>query len=84
VRSFKKGERVRKRKKSDAGQAVLEYVILLGITVGIVVAFTRNLMQGVDQAIPKWGRKFEIQLRAGAAPASLWDKGKESGGRGNR
>ncbi len=84
MRSWITGARLRKRERNESGQAVLEYVILLGITVGIVVAFTRNLMAGVDKAIPKWGRNLEIQLRAGAAPASLWDKGKETGGRGNR
>ena len=62
---------------------MLEYAILLAITVGIAIAFMRNLTAGVDKAVPKWGRTFEIQLRAGAAPASLWDKGKDSGTRGN-
>ena len=75
---------MKKSRKRESGQAVLEYVILLGITMGIMIYFLRTLTTGVNRTIPKWGRSFEIQLRAGAAPASLWDKGKETGGRGSR
>ncbi len=62
------------KKKSDSGQAVLEYVILLAITVGIMIYFVRNLSSGMNKTIPKWGGSLEVQLRAGAAPASIWKK----------
>lgn len=62
------------RKKQESGQAILEYVILLGITLGIMVFFIRTMTQTLNNAIPKIGGTFERQLRTGAAPAKLWRK----------
>ena len=57
-----------------SGQAVIEYVILLAITVGGMLYFIRTMTGAFDQSVPKMGGTFERQLRAGAAPASLWKK----------
>jgi hypothetical protein len=62
------------KKKTDSGQAVIEYVILLAITTGIMLYFVRSLSTSLNNTIPKWGGSLEVQLRAGAAPASLWKK----------
>ncbi len=70
---MEKGGEMTKR-RSDSGQAVVEYVILLAITVGILVSFVRSLSGSLNKTIPKWGESLEVQLRAGAAPASLWKK----------
>ncbi|NDF14278.1 hypothetical protein EB061_03010 [bacterium] len=56
------------------GQAILEYVILLGITVGIGIFAFQTLNRSVDRAVPKIGGNLEKQLRSGAAPANLWRK----------
>lgn len=61
-----------KKRSNESGQAVLEYIILLSITMGIVVAFAKNMTSIFDQGAPKIGGKFEKQIRAGAAPAGLW------------
>ena len=63
-----------KRRKNESGQAVVEYIILLSIAIGVMALFVRSLTTGIDKTIPKWGRGMEVQLRAGAAPASLWKK----------
>jgi len=56
------------------GQAILEYMILLVITVSIGIAAFKTLTQKLDQSIPKIGGNLEKQLRSGAGPASLWRK----------
>ncbi len=56
------------------GQAILEYVILLSITLGLGVFVFNTLTKNLDQSIPKMGGNLEKQLRSGAAPASLWRK----------
>ncbi|MBU6155016.1 MAG: hypothetical protein KGP28_11995 [Bdellovibrionales bacterium] len=60
------------KRSKESGQAVVEYIILLSITLGIVVAFARNMTSIFDKGAPKIGGKFERQIRAGAAPAGLW------------
>ena len=61
-----------KKKSKESGQAVLEYMILLSITLGIVVGFAKNMTGIFDKAAPKIGGNFERQLRAGAASAKVW------------
>jgi hypothetical protein len=61
------------KKPKQAGQAVLEYVMLLGITVGTMLYFVRTMNKTFDKTVPKWGGRLERQLRAGAAPAKVWD-----------
>ena len=68
------GDSVRKKRKNQSGQAVVEYIVLLSIAVGLMAFFVKSLTSGIDKTIPRWGRGIEVQLRAGAAPASLWKK----------
>jgi hypothetical protein len=62
------------RKKKNSGQAILEYVLLLSITMGTMVFFLRTMTKSLNTSIPRIGGIFERQLRAGAAPAGLWKK----------
>ena len=62
------------RTRREAGQAVVEYMIILTITFGTILYFTRTMTRIFDTASPKMGGKIEVQLRAGAAPASLWKR----------
>jgi len=65
---------LKKRERRQSGQAIVEYMILISITMAIVVGFSRKMTQLFDQAAPKMGGAFEKQLRGGAAPARLWKK----------
>ena len=63
-----------KKRLNQSGQSIVEYVILLSITMAIVVGFARSITGLFDKSAPKMGGQFERQLRAGAAPAGLWKK----------
>lgn len=62
------------RKKTESGQAIVEYIILLSIVVGVVAFILPKLSKGFDVANLSIGGKMEAQLRTGKAPASLWVK----------
>ena len=62
------------RKNRNSGQAVVEYVLLLTMVVGIMVAFLRTLSGAYNKAVPKVGASIERQLRTGAASAGVWRK----------
>ena len=61
-------------RKRRSGQAVIEYVLLLTMVVGIMVAFLRTLNGSFDKAVPRMGGTIERQLRTGAASAGVWLK----------
>ena len=61
-------------RKWRSGQAVIEYVLLLTMVVGIMVAFLRTLNGSFDKAVPRMGGTIERQLRTGAASAGVWRK----------
>ncbi len=60
--------------KRKSGQAVIEYILLLSMVVGIMVAFLRTLNGSFDKAVPRMGGTIERQLRTGAASAGVWRK----------
>jgi hypothetical protein len=62
------------QRKNQSGQAIIEYIILLTFTVGIVVAFMSKSTSLFDKATVAVGGKMEKQLRTGKAPASIWTK----------
>jgi hypothetical protein len=62
------------RKKRNSGQAVVEYIVLLTMVIGIMVAFLRTLNGSFNKAVPKMGGVIERQLRTGAASAGVWRK----------
>jgi Flp pilus assembly pilin Flp len=62
------------RKKSESGQAIVEYILLLAIVVGVVGLFLSKLTGTFDIATVAMGGKMEKQLRTGKAPASIWTR----------
>lgn len=65
---------MKRNRKKQAGQAILEYVILLSIVMTIMVYFMNTLGNSYDNTSLKLGGAVERQLRSGAAPATLWTK----------
>ena len=64
----------KKKNRKNSGQAVLEYILLLSIIIGIVTFSLRNLTGAMDKMTAKYGGTMEKQLRTGSAPASIWTK----------
>jgi hypothetical protein len=62
------------RKTRNSGQAVIEYVLLLAMMVGIMVVLLRTLNGAYNKGVPKVGAAMERQLRTGAASAGVWRK----------
>lgn len=60
--------------KRKSGQAVVEYIVLLTMVVGIMVAFLRTVNGSFNKAVPRMGGAIERQLRTGAASAGVWRK----------
>ncbi len=61
-----------KREANQRGQAVLEYILLLAVTVSLVVGFSKTILTAVDQGILKFGGRLEKTLKTGRAPANVW------------
>jgi Flp pilus assembly pilin Flp len=66
--------KARRQKRNQSGQALVEYVILLSIVVGIVAVFMNKLSGAFDVTTARYGGKVEQQLRTGNAPPSIWDR----------
>jgi hypothetical protein len=64
----------KKSKSGQSGQAIVEYILLLSIVVGMLVAFLSNFTNTFDKATLGLGGKMEVQMRTGRAPATLWTK----------
>ena len=61
-------------KRKDSGQAVIEYVLLLSMVVGIMTYAVPQLKNLFDVAMGHYGGTVEQQLRTGSADPSLWLK----------
>jgi hypothetical protein len=61
-------------RKKQSGQALVEYILLLSIVVGVVGFFVSKLTTSLDTTTGKYGAIVERQLRTGKAPASIWTK----------
>lgn len=60
--------------KRKSGQAIIEYILLLAMVIGIMVAFLRTVNTSFNKAVPRMGGTIERQLRTGAASAGVWRK----------
>jgi TRAP-type mannitol/chloroaromatic compound transport system permease small subunit len=58
--------------KKNSGQALIEYIILLSIMIGIFALILPGLSKTFDVATTAISGKMETQLRTGMAPATLW------------
>jgi Flp pilus assembly pilin Flp len=64
----------KKRSKRESGQAIVEYILLLAIVLGMVGVFISKLTGSFDLATTAVGGKMEKQLRTGKAPPWIWTK----------
>ena len=54
------------------GQAILEYILLLSIVLGLVTYFLRTMSDRLDSATAVMGGKLEKQLRTGSISVGIW------------
>jgi len=60
------------RKKFSAGQATVEYILLLSIVVLGSVFLIKGIVTSLDDAVTVVGGKLEKQLKTGRDPISVW------------
>lgn len=65
---------VHSKRRRQAGQALVEYIILLTIVFGVVGYFVKKMTGSFDVSTARYGGSVEQQLRTGSAPASVWNK----------
>ena len=63
-----------KNLQNNSGQAIIEYILLLSIIIGIFAVVLPKMNAGLDQTTTAISSKLETQLRTGRAPTSLWTK----------
>ena len=63
-----------KSKAKQSGQAIVEYILLLSIVIGLVTVVLGKFTSTFDVATTAIGGKIELQMRTGRAPATLWKK----------
>lgn len=66
--------RLRRRRLGNQGQALIEYIILLTIVMGVVAYFLGKMTGSFDITTARYGGKVEQQLRTGSAPATVWNR----------
>jgi Flp pilus assembly pilin Flp len=59
--------------KDENGQATVEYILLLSITVVGAASFARVIMSSLDRAVLRLGGQLEKDLKSGRAPLSVWE-----------
>lgn len=60
---------------SRSGQAIIEYVLLLAITISIITWAYSFLLNVADKHMVFYGGKLEQQLRTGNVPPDkIWEK----------
>jgi hypothetical protein len=64
----------KKPKSGQSGQAIVEYILLLSIVIGMLSVFLAKFTSTFDTATIGLGGKMEVQMRTGRAPATLWTK----------
>ncbi|MBS1959870.1 MAG: hypothetical protein JST80_10385 [Bdellovibrionales bacterium] len=66
--------RRKKRRLGNQGQALVEYIILLTIVMGVVAYFLSKMTGSFDMTTAKYGGVIEKQIRTGSAPATVWNR----------
>jgi hypothetical protein len=57
---------------ANAGQATVEYILLLSFVVVACVGMTRAILGGIDKGVLRVGGGLEKQLKTGRAPGGIW------------
>lgn len=57
---------------ANAGQATVEYILLLSFVVVACVGMTRAILDGIDRGVLRVGGGLEKQLKTGRAPGGIW------------
>ena len=71
-------EAIRKKKlvhrllAETEGQATVEYILILSVTVFGASQFARLMLQMLDKGILRVGSQVEQDLKTGRAPLSVW------------
>ncbi len=63
---------MKRRGANQRGQAVLEYILLLAITLTLVVGMSKTILEALDQSVLRFGGRLEKTLKTGRAPANVW------------
>ena len=57
----------------DSGQATVEYVLLVSLSVGIAALFLRTIGAALDRGTLRFGGILEKRLKSGRAPLYVWE-----------
>lgn len=58
--------------KDDSGQATVEYILVLSVTVVIAAALSRKVLEVMDRGILRFGSQLEKDLKTGRMPIYVW------------
>jgi Flp pilus assembly pilin Flp len=56
----------------ETGQATVEYILILSVSVVAVSALVRKFFETFDKAVQVIGANLEKDLKTGRAPYSVW------------
>lgn len=62
----------RRKKLGERGQATVEYVLILSLTVATAIGLAKGILGAVDSGILRLGGQLEKDLKTGRAPLNVW------------
>lgn len=63
---------LKKKNKNTRGQATLEYILILTVSVAVCIILVRGMTESVDNAILRFGGNLEKSLKSGRAPLDVY------------
>lgn len=60
------------RKNNQSGQAVVEYLLILSISIVLSGLLFKGLNSSLDSGIRRFGMQLEKDLKTGRIPSSIW------------
>lgn len=70
--STKQGSLLARFLRDDSGQATLEYILILSVSVFGAAAISRSIITALDRGILHLGAELEKDLRTGRIPVDVW------------
>ena len=58
----------------ERGQATVEYILILSLTVTGASLLVRAIIKGLDNGVLRFGAQLERDLKTGRVPASVWSE----------